>query len=264
MLAGDDPDAVAGRWAVERVLLDRWLSAFVEAGTAQVTHRPVGDVARYRDRFLSVFMHGLRNPLAVAQMWVGLLHDSAVDRGTEGVVEVATHLQGALDELADQARDVELLTAAMLGRLSLDATWVTLGELVAALSPAPVVGGEGAGVDVLVDPTLLRRVLRDLWVAAGAGPTVPGAVEVCVEVETVPPWVEVRVVRLGEPLDPVALQVMFEPFDRDETHERVTVGLYLARALTVVHGGTIGVEQDDHRTTFHVRIPDARRATVPS
>lgn len=259
VLAGEPTDDVAARWAIEPVLLSRWLRAFVEAGTAQVTNRPVGDIARQRDRFLTTFMHGLRSPLAVSQMWVGLLRDGPHDAST--MTDIAGHLQDSLDQLDEQALDVELLTAAMLGRLSLDPHRVTVGELAAGLDPVPAVGGEGAGLEVHVDPTLFTRVLRDLWGAARTGGADP--VDVRLEVATVPPWVELRIVRDGSPIDPAALHAMFEPFDRAEDSPRVTVGLYLARALTVVHGGTVGVEQDDRRTTFGVRIPDGHPASVP-
>lgn len=258
VLAGQPYDEVAARWSVEPALLARWVRAFVEAGTAQVTNRPAGDIARQRDRFLTTFMHGLRSPLAVAQMWVGLLRDSSRDPAT--VAEIAEHLQDTLDQLDERALDVELLTAAMLGRLALDARRVTVGELTDVLGPDTEVGGEGPDVEVNVDPTLFTRILRDVWNAA----EVAGgqAERVVLEVETVHPWVEVRVVRTGDPIDPSVLHAMFEPFDGADDSARVTVGLYLARALTVVHGGTIGVEQDEHRTTFGVRIPDARLTIV--
>ena len=258
VLAGESSLTVAQRWSVEEALLLRWLRAFVEAGTAQVTNRPVGEIARQRDRFLTTFMHGLRTPLAVAQMWVGLLTDSPHDGAT--TTEIAAHLQASLDQLDERATDVELLTAAMLGRLVLEARRIAIGSLTRALEPVlHHVGGEGADVEVSVDPTLCSRILRDLWAAAHSG-SAPRSVRL--EVETVSPWIEVRVVREGDPLDPAVLHAMFEPFDRDDDSAQVTVGLYLARALSVVHGGTIGVEQDHRRTTFAVRIPDARLAGV--
>ncbi len=259
VLSGEPADQVATRWSVEPVLLGRWVRAFVEAGTAQVTNRPVGDIARQRDRFLSTFMHGLRGPLAVAQMWVGLLRD--MPRDPASVAEIAAHLQDTLDQLDEKAYDVELLTAAMLGRLELATRPVLVRDLIGALTPAPLdVGGEGDQVEVDVDPALFTRILRDLWSAASTSGTTPR--RVTLEVESVHPWVELRIVREGDPIDPSVLHAIFEPFDRDDDSATVTVGLYLARALTVVHGGTIGVEQDEQQTVFGIRIPDARLARV--
>ncbi|MEO9324857.1 HAMP domain-containing sensor histidine kinase [Nocardioides sp. C4-1] len=263
VLAGEPRADVATRWAVEPVLLDRWVRSFVEAGAAQVTNRPVGGVAQQRDRFLTTFMHGLRSPLAVAQMWVGLLQDTPSDapHDPDTVREILVHVQDTLDQLDERTTDVELLTAAMLGRLGLEARRVTVDDLLAGLDEPPAAGGEGGGVELHVDPRLFRRVLRDLWTAAANTDPRPRRVEL--EVVTVPPWIEIRVVRRGAPVRPESLHAMFEPFDRADDDARVTVGLYLARALTVVHGGTMGVDQDDDRTVFAVRVPDARLAGVP-
>ncbi len=61
--------------------------------------------------------------------------------------------------------------------------------------------------------------------------------------------------RDADPIEPHVLQALFEPFDLNDDATGVTMGLYLARALAVAHGGTIGVEQDDHRAVLWVRVP---------
>ena len=68
-------------------------------------------------------------------------------------------------------------------------------------------------------------------------------------------WVEVRVVRDADPIDPQVLQALFEPFDTNDDDTGVTIGLYLARALTVAHGGTMGVDQDEAGAALWVRVP---------
>lgn len=258
VLSGDSPNLVAERWGVERVLLARWVQSFVEAGTAQVTNRPIGAIAQRRDRFLTTFMHGLRSSLALAQAWAGLLQDTPSD--ADGLEQITAHLQTSLDQLDERVLEVQLLTAAMLGRLVPEIRRVSLAELVSGLDPVPDVEGDGDAVEMNVDPDLFVRVLRDVRSAATEAGKAPDSV--VVEVESVHPWIEVRVVRRGEPIEPSVLHAMFEPFDGDHADERVTVGLYLARALIVVHGGTIGVDQDDDTTTFAVRIPDGRPTGV--
>ncbi|TIC80893.1 HAMP domain-containing sensor histidine kinase [Nocardioides sp. GY 10127] len=254
VLAGEPRLHVAERYGVERALLDRWVTAFVEAGTAQVTNRPQGEAARQRDRFLTVFTHGLRSPLAVAQAWVGLLGDLSVDPGTR--VRAVERLQLALDALADRVAEVELLTAAMLGRLDLDPREVSVGHLATCVTRPDDVGGEGPWPRVHGDPVLVMRVLRDLWSAAATTQPIPDRVHL--ESGTPAGWVELRVVRTGDPIDPDTARSLFEPFSTGHGEAGLTVGLYLARALTVVHGGTLGLEQDDERAVFWVRLPAAR------
>lgn len=252
VLAGESSATVAARWSVDQALLFRWVRAFVEAGSAQVTNRPAGDIARQRDRFLSTFMHGLRAPMAVAQMWVGLLRDG--HHNHETTQEMVAHLQDTLDLVDDRALDVELLTAAMLGRLSLEPQAVDVARLARLVAPPEDVDPAAADLAVAVDPALFPRVLRDLWEVATE--TYPPPERVHVEVQRKRPWVEIRVVREGAPIDPGSLQQLYEPFDRPDGSVTVTIGLYLARALTVVHGGTLGVEQDQQRTSLWVRVPE--------
>lgn len=260
VLAGERVGAVAERRDLDPALLHRWTQSFIDAGTAQVTHRPPPDLARQRDRFLSVFTHGLRSPLAVAQAWVGLLGDMSGDPGSRA--QALTRLQSALDLLDERTAEVELLTAAMLGRVEPEPHPVTLGELAASLVLPEEIGGAGADTVLHVDPDLVTRVLRDLWRAATT--TRPAPHQVVLEVQRVEPWTEVRVVRAGEPIEPGTARALFEPFDTpDGTHSGITVGLYLARALVVVHGGTLGMEQDDAQGVLWARFPDPPPLDAP-
>jgi signal transduction histidine kinase len=242
---------------VDVALPHRWVRAFVEAGTAQVTNSPGSEAAQQRDRFLAAFAHELRTPLAVAQGWSEML----VDEERPALLHTPVYrLHDALGRLAERTLDVELLAAASLGRLRLSPRRVTVGELAAGLPNLGGVDGEGPDVELDVDPELFRRVLRDLWEAGSARPT-PRALRLVVA--TVGPWLELRVVRDADPIDPQVLQALFEPFDLNDDGTGITIGLYLARALTVAHGGTVGVDQDDERAVLWVRVPlDGSRATA--
>jgi signal transduction histidine kinase len=257
VLGGAVPAEVAHRWSVDAALLHRWVRDFVEAGTAQVTNTPDPDAANQRDRFLAAFAHELRTPLAVAQGWVGLLMEG--DVSPEELDDSVRRLHGALRRLAERTLDVELLAAASLGRLRLSPRPVPVAELVADLPGLAGVGGAGPDTEVIVDPDLFRRVLRDLWEAGGARPT-PRSLRL--EVLTVHPWIELRVVRDADPIDPQVLQALFEPFDLNDDGTGVTIGLYLARALTVAHGGTVGVDQDQDGAVLWVRVPVVRPETT--
>ncbi len=108
----------------------------------------------------------------------------------------------------------------------------------------------------MVDPRLFGRVLRDVCLAAQLAPA-PRSLRL--DVSTRAPWAELRVVRDGDPLDAAVLRALFEPFDGNGEDSGVAIGLYLARALTVAHGGTVGVDQDDRGTEIWVRIPAGQR-----
>ncbi|MGI8458759.1 MAG: ATP-binding protein [Propionibacteriaceae bacterium] len=250
VLAGRSTTEVAKRNAVNPALLHRWVRAFIEAGTARVLNRPDVDAARQRDRFLAAFAHEVRAPMLVASGWAAMVREGVIpperrDPALDRICE-------ALDTLAERTLDVELMAAAAMGRLAIRPERVTVEDLTSGLPDLMDIDGEGGGVTLSVDPEYFPRVLRDLW---RAGSLDPAPRSLRLEVATHPPWVEVRVVRDGDPVDPQRLQALFDPFDLNADHTGVSIGLYLARALAVAHGGTIGIEQDEHCGVLWVRVP---------
>lgn len=252
VLGGRTAGDAAREWSVDTAVLRRWVRDFVEAGAAQVTNRPAVAAAQQRDRFLAAFAHEVRTPLAVAQGWLEMLKDDELPPSMTG--QAVSRLDEALERLAERSLDVQLLASASMGRLVLEPRPVTVEQLVERLPGPPAVGGEGPDVTVVVDPGLFARVLRDLWESASAQPT-PRSMQLTVA--TVPPWVELRVHRDADPIDPQLLQALFDPFDLNDDATGITIGLYLARALAVAHGGTIGVDQDDEGAVLWVRVPVA-------
>lgn len=253
VLAGERETDVARRWSVEPALVRRWARAFVAAGAAEVTNRPRPDAAQQRDRFLTAFAHELRTPLTVAQGWTSLLDDEDLAPPLAGIVD---KLATALRRLEERTVEVELMAAASLGRLRLDTRRTTVAGIVAGMPELGEVAGE-TGAEVVVDPAHFRRILRDLWWAAGLPPEPRRR---SLEVAVVEPWVEVRVLRDADPIEPRVLQALFDPFEVNDDATGVTIGLYLARALVVAHGGTLGLDQDDDGAALWVRIPQRRRS----
>ena len=226
------------------------MRVFVEAGTAQVTDQPATEAARERDRFLAAFAHEVRTPLSMAHGWVAMLADG--DLPADQARESLYRLHAALDRLAERAFDVELMAELLLGRLALAPQLVSVSSLAAELDDLPPIGGLGGAVEVVVDPALLRRVLRDLWHAAAVSPR-PRARRL--EVRRVAAWLELRVVREGAPVEAEAFRDLFEPFDVNDDGTGVTIGLHLARALAVAHGGVVGADETDDGAVFWVRLP---------
>ncbi len=257
VLRGAPVAEVAARWAIEPPLLERWLTQFVDAGVAAVTNQAGTHSDSQRDRFLGTFAFGVRSPLTVAMGWADLMGSGELS--PEAYVETATRLQLALNQLSEHIADAELLVAVALGGLSLDKARVTAHEL-CDLPGLPAVGGDGPETILEVDPDHFRRIVRDLWDAAASAP-VPTTRRL--RVVSRGPWVEISVVREGDPIDTDHLRALFEPFDSDQLYSGITIGLYLARALTVAHGGTIGVDQNDDDSVFWVRIPRGVVASQP-
>ncbi len=248
VLRGGPTAEVAVRYGVDADLLAGWVRSFVEAGTAAVTGEAPGDGLELRDRYLAAFAHEVGTPLSMTRGWVATLADGGVP--PEQARDSLTRLHAALDRLAERAFDVQLLAEVSLGRLALAPQLVPVAVLVEGLEGLGRVEGLGDTEEVVVDPALLRRVLRDLWQAAGSAPA-PRARRL--EVRRVGDWLELRVHREGPPLERDALRVLFEPFGLNDDGSGVRVGLDLARLLAAAHGGSVGHgEQGAH---LWVRVP---------
>lgn len=249
VLGGRAVEDVASEWDVETSMLHRWVRDFLVSGTAAITNRPDPDEARQRDRFLAAFAHELRTPVAVARGWAMVLAEGDVP--ADEVAESVDRLADALGRLSEHILDVELSASASLGRVRVALQPVDLTELCHGLDGSPGVR-EGADVAVYADPRLLARVLRDLWTTAHRD---PAPERVAIDVVESGSWVEVRVVREGSPISPMILKALFDPFGSNDDATGVTIGLYLARALTVAHGGFLGAEGDDQQTVLLARLP---------
>lgn len=257
VLGGSPVDAVARKWNVEATLLHRWVRDFLVAGSSAITNRPDPDEARQRDRFLAAFAHELRTPVAVATGWAMVLAEGDVP--DDEVPDSLVRLSGALTRLSEHIRDIELSTSASLGLVRVGLEQVDIAALCRALDGSPEVR-EGADVEVYADPRLLSRVLRDLWATAHQEPA-PDSV--AIDVVDDGSWHEIRFVREGSPISPMTLKALFDPFDTNDDATGVTIGLYLARALVVAHGGILGAEGDDHCTVLLARLPRAPAAAPP-
>jgi signal transduction histidine kinase len=249
VLGGSSVEDVAQDWEIESSLVHRWVRDFLVAGSATITNRPDPDEARQRDRFLAAFAHELRTPVAVARGWAMILEEGDVP--PDQVTDSIGRLSHALSRLSEHILDVELATSASLGRIRVGIEPVDVGSLSRELVGSPGVR-EGADLTVYADPRLLSRILRDLWNTAHREPDPD---QVAIDVVVTGSWCEIRVVREGAPISPIVLKALFDPFGTNDDATGVTIGLYLARALTVAHGGYLGAEGDDQSTVLLARLP---------
>jgi signal transduction histidine kinase len=249
VLGGRSVEDVAQDWEIESSLLHRWVRDFLVSGTAVITNRPDPDEARQRDRFLAAFAHELRTPVAVARGWAMVLEEDEVP--PEQMADSIGRLSDALARLSEHILDIELATSASLGRIRVAVEPVEVTALVRELEGSPAVR-EGGDLTVYADPRLLVRVLRDLWAAAHRDPAPD---RVSIDVVEAGSWHEIRIVRDGTPIGPMVLKALFDPFGNNDDATGVTIGLYLARALIVAHGGYLGAEGEEHSTVLLVRLP---------
>ncbi len=247
VLAGEDVPAVAARLDLDARLVARWTEQFTRAGAAAVRNEPVGDEVLARDRLLAAIDHELRTPLMKVRTITALLQREGLDAAT--TADLHRQLRAEFQHLDQLLRRLDETTGASLGRLLLDRQPVTAAELLDHLDVPVDVTGDGR---VDVDVTRMRTVVDDLVELARSGPATE-AVRVRASVDGA--WCEITVHRTGDPFDPTRLAAVLDPFAAREDHSDVTFGLHLAMALTVLHGGQLGVRRVDDRDVLWVRVP---------
>ncbi|WP_257457419.1 PAS domain-containing protein [Archangium lipolyticum] len=222
--------------------------------------------AEFRERFLGIVSHDLRNPLGVITLSANMLLR-----------------QETLPERALRLSQRITLNAELMGRMIGDLLDLTRGRLGGGIpiAPAPVdLGLLGRRVLGELEVTHPARELRleargDLqgeWdqdrLAQLLGNLLRNALDyspedtpVTLTLQDEGPSIRIEVGNRGEPIPVELLPALFEPFRRGELrgHRRSSglgLGLYIVQQIALAHAGTIEARSTrEEGTVFTVRLP---------
>jgi PAS domain S-box-containing protein len=228
---------------------------------------------RRKDEFLATLAHELRNPLAAIRFALNVLQrqtaaEPADDRPLRVIDRQVSHLVRLIDDLLDVSRLTRNKVQLRTRRVTLDAV---LDDTVDAISPLAHAAGHVLDVRrpphpvwLEADPDRLAQVFVNLITNAVKFTPPPG--RITVSVEPVGSAVTVRVIDTGVGFSREAQSRLFEMFHQeDDSLERSTgglgIGLTLARALIVMHGGRIEARSEGVGlgAEFIVTLPCARQ-----
>jgi PAS domain S-box-containing protein len=234
----------------------------------------VHDMTRIREAeelkstFISVVSHELKTPVALIKGYAETLsrEDAKWDRETVRdslavIVDEADRLTELIESLLDASRlqsgDLKL----NIGEVAVDALAQQLIEkFKTQTSKHTLVADFPADFpEVRGDEERLRQVLANLL--SNAIKYAPNGGEIRVTGSAMPEWVEVRVSDQGAGIAAHDLPHIFDRFYRAEGDltKRVKgtgLGLFLARAIVVAHGGDIKVDSEPGKgSTFTVTLP---------
>ncbi len=221
------------------------------------------DVDRYRDVFLSVLGHDLRNPLSAIMMSATVLlgHEGPEWRHARTATRIlssGTRIESLISDLLD-------FTRARLGAgIPITRSEVDLGEEcrstvdeIAASEPACNVSFQATGeLRGLWDGARIAQALSNLLGNAVQHGTRQGPITVTLRGEV--DQLVLNVHNEGRPIPARHLHDIFEPFRQLEpgrAKANVGLGLYIVQAIAAAHGGTVAVESGDSGTTFTMRLP---------
>lgn len=221
----------------------------------------------FRDYFMAILGHDLRNPLNSIVFSVATLmkDDDAASPRTKALrrISAATERIGhMLDDLMDLSR------SRLGGGLPLNVCPTNMGvvcagvveEFEGARQTVPLVLETRGDLDGLWDSHRLMQLVSNL-VGNAIEFSTPGA-PVRVSAEDSGPAVLVRVHNEGRPIPSDVLPTLFDPFRQgsQEGRERrgvgLGLGLFIAQQIARAHGGSIKVESEEGSgTTFTARLP---------
>jgi signal transduction histidine kinase len=233
---------------------------------AENSERELREVAEFREMFIGILGHDLRNPLGAIVMSAALLlrrgHLDARDAETATrIIRSSQRMTRLITQLLDLTR------ARLGGGLPIEPKPTDLVALCRSVveefetTVQLEVEGDVTGT---WDQDRLAEVLSNLvgnaveYAAPGTAVLVKAYAD---EAEAV-----VEVVNQGEPIPADVLPFIFEPFRRAKQRQQspqgnLGLGLYIAKQIVLSHGGALDAHSADGATTFVMRLPRVVQVT---
>jgi signal transduction histidine kinase len=218
------------------------------------------------DELITTLAHDLNNLLTPIQGRAAMIRRRATSEGRQhdlADIELLTGGLRRLQELVEDLLDVERLE---YGLFTLAAQELDMAELVrttvAALgtqdTPIEVTTRAVPPLTVLGDPRRLRQALENLL--ANGQKHSPKGVAVGVAVETTQTeagrWATVTVRDRGPGVPPELVPRLFARFVTGPQSNGLGLGLFMARSIAEVHGGTLTYDGTDQAgTSFRLAVP---------
>jgi len=221
--------------------------------------------AQFREEFIGVIGHDLRNPLSAIRTGAHLLMKRAqLDAGDVALAErialSADRMSRMIDELMDFAR------GRLGGGIPLQRTVVDLHALCKdVVEEAQTAHGRQVQVAVAGNPgghwdrDRLAQLVSNL-VGNALQHSAPDSI-VKVTVRDDDEYAAIEVNNTGSAIPAEQLAHIFDPFHRGEKARStgLGLGLYIVERIVHAHGGSIAVRSThDEGTTFEVRLPRRR------
>ena len=252
-----DPQGFAGG-ALE---INRFAEAIDEKLTAGVLYYESRE-ARYRDLFLGILGHDLRNPInaillsasALAEQEISERHLGAVSR----IISSARRLTNMVNDTLDFARG-RLGSPMPIARARMNlsrAVSEVIDEVEAANAGSSMEFEAIGDLNGMWDASRLKQMVSNLLINAlqhGTGKNVT------VKAEGEDNFVVLQVHNEGPPIPPDLLPTIFDPLVRGDNQDMTSLGLglFIVNEIVSAHNGIVTVASSDAGTDFAVRLPRA-------
>jgi len=227
---------------------------------AEKSERELRTVAEFREMFIGMLGHDLRNPLGSIVMAAALLlRRGLVD---EQDAETAARIIRSSQRINRMITQLLDLTRARLGGgLPIEPKPTDLREIcrnVVEEFEANIQLEVEGDVTGTWDQDRLAQALSNI--AGNAIEYATPGTAVIVKVHAAGAEVVVEISNQGDPIAADVLPFIFEPFRRTEQRQKsatgnLGLGLYIAHQIVLSHGGTLDAHSADGTTTFVMHLP---------
>jgi PAS domain S-box-containing protein len=258
--------------AADAELRDKNLALMRSEESLKLNNLELTRLGKLRNRFIAIAAHELRTPLTSIVGYVDLIVEgkfgrlqSELKRPIESVQRNVSRLKRLVDEMLD-------VTRIDAGKVTLDLNGTDLASIaknvVEELAPMAevkqqVLTSSGSVFEIQADEAKIHRIVSNLVFNSIRYTPTGGSVEISVaEHDSEHAVLRVRDNGIGIPTS--EWQQIFEPFSSHELARHHTssvpdsagLGLYIAKNLSEMHGGTIEVDSVvDEFTEFSIVLP---------
>ncbi len=217
---------------------------------------------QYRDRFIGILGHDLRNPINAI-----LLNATSLATRTSGDVQLQTisHILSSTRRLSSMVNDLLDFARGRLGSpMPITRVFTDLGKLVSEIVAEAQSANPHSAIELVSsgdltgnwDTERLKQMIANLVLNAiqhGIGE------RVSVTVRSSDDVILLEVHNQGPPISPELLPTIFDPLVRgtmDQNDAGLGLGLFIVSEIVTAHRGTIDVTSSEEAgTSFTVRLP---------
>ena len=221
------------------------------------------EAAKLREQFIAVLGHDLRNPLASIESGLRLQMNAPLDERARALADMMLQSTRRMSELINNVLDLargRLGDGIVVNRNALEPLQPTLQQVVAELRASFPGSGieENYDLPFAIDCDRGRIAQLASNLLANALTYGHSGAPVMINAFVKNAVFELSVANAGEPIPPIILDRLFEPFERGAakpSHEGLGLGLYIASEIARAHGGDLTATSTPQRTRFTFRMP---------
>lgn len=223
-----------------------------------------------KDEFISLASHQLRTPATVVKQYTGMLTEGFAGKLTKKQTDMLNIVYESNEQQLEIIEDLLRVARVDAGKVYLEKSSCDVAEQIETVIKQQAILFEGRGqtvvlnkppVDVVafIDPKLMVMVIANLL--DNAGKYSPHGGQVTIDIGQTGSQTIVSIKDNGVGIRKSDLQKLFKKFSRIENSMTESVvgtglGLYWAKKILDLHGGTIEVKSSLHKgSTFIVKTP---------